>query len=216
MMRILSFLFILFLAACQNSEQKKPAVATSETATTAPTEAQKTAAAAAEAVAKNAAIIAEAKQILTLIKAKDYANLANTFHADGVRFSPYSYIDSTSDLVIKGADFAKNLSKSRKWGAEYGSEEPIKRNTAAYFKRYVYDVDFLSAKTPLCNELTPSGSSIPNVKEVYKDCNFVEFHLEGTNPKFQGMDWRTLFIVMKKSADGKYQLVGLVHNEWAP
>jgi hypothetical protein len=215
-MRIFSFLLVLFLIACQNSEQKKTAVATSETANTATSEAQKTAAAAAEAVAKNEAIIAEAKQIVTLIKAKDYAALANTFHAEGVRFSPYSYIDSTSDLIIKAADFAKNLSKKRTWGAEYGSEEPIKRSTESYFKRYVYDADFLSAKTPLCNELTPSGSSIPNVKELYKGCDFVEFHLEGTNPKFEGMDWRTLFVVMKKNADNKYQLVGLVHNEWTP
>jgi hypothetical protein len=161
-------------------------------------------------------MIADAKQILTLIKAKNYAALANTFHADGVRFSPYSYIDSTADLVLKGIDFGKNSSKSRNWGDEYGSEEPIKCNTEAYFKRYVYDVDFLSAKTPLCNDLTPSGSSIPNVKDIYKGCDFVEFHLEGTNPKFEGMDWRTLFVVMKKNTDGKYQLVGLVHNEWTP
>ncbi len=211
-MQLFSFLLIFLLAACQNSEQKKPAVATTATVNVTPSEAQK----AAEVAAKNDAIIKGAKQILTFIKAKNYAGLANTFHADGVRFSPYSYFDSTNDLVIKAVDFAKNLKKTRTWGAEYGSEEPIKRNTEAYFKRYVYDMDFLSAKTPVCNEVTPSGNSVPNVKEVYQGCDFVEFHIKGTNPKLEGMDWRTLFVVMKKNVDGKYQLVGLVHDEWAP
>ena len=212
-MRIFPFLLLILLAACQNNEQKKVEATTS--ANTTLSEAQKTAIAAAEIKAKNELILNAAKRILTLIKAKDYAALANSFHSEGVRFSPYSYVDTTMDIVLKAEDFSKNLKKSRKWGEEYGSGAPIKRNTDAYFKRYVYDVDFLSASTPVCNEITPFGNSNPNIKEMYGDCDFVEFHLEGTNPKLEGMDWRTLFVVLKKN-DTQYQLVGLVHNEWAP
>jgi hypothetical protein len=213
-MRTLTFFILISFLACQNKETKTTAPVKIETSTVM-TDAEKALAAAKLVTIKDSTLLFESKKIVELIAQKNYAELAETFHSDGVRFSLYGYVDSTADLVLKAADFAANTAKKRTWGQSYGDEIPIVKNTADYFKKHVYDVDFLSVVKPTCNTYTPSGSSIINTTEAYKGCDYVEFHKTGTNPKFEGMDWKTLQLVFKKEGE-RYKLIGIIHNEWMP
>jgi high-affinity K+ transport system ATPase subunit B len=213
-MRTLTFCILISFLACQNKETKATTPTKTEISTVM-VDAQKEAAAAKLATTKDSTLLFESRRIVGLIAQKNYAGLAETFHPDGVRFSLYGYVDTTSDLVLKAADFVKNTAKKRTWGMSYGDETPIVKNTSNYFKQHVYDVDFLSVIKPTCNAFTPSGSSVINTAEAYKGCDYVEFHKIGTNPKFDGMDWKTLQIVFKKDGE-RYKLIGVIHNEWMP
>jgi hypothetical protein len=214
-MRTLTFLILISFFACQNKETKSTTSSVKTETSTVMTDAQKAIEAAKLATIKDSTLLFESKNIVGLIAKKNYVDLAETFHSNGVRFSMYGYVDTTLDLVLKSTDFAQNITKKRTWGNAYGDETPIVKNTSDYFKRHVYDADFLSVMKPTCNAFTPSGSTIINTTEIYKGCDYVEFHKAGTNPKYDGMDWKTLQLVFKKE-NVRYKLVGLVHNEWTP
>jgi hypothetical protein len=210
-MKILFFSFLLCFVACQNSDTKSKHLAKTDTVSVNSTATSPS----NKIINQDSILLLEAQKIVAMIQKKDYVALANTFHPEGVRFSIYGYVDTTSDLTLKKDDFVKNLNKKRKWGTSYGDEEPILKNTPDFFKRHVYDADFQSVTKPFCNKKIASGSTIMNTDAYYKGCDFVEFHKEGTKPKLEGMDWKTLHIVLKK-VDATYLLVGIVHNEWTP
>ncbi len=211
-MRILILISMLSFLACQNKDTKiitLPVTKDSEAVITPQVTSARSLA------IKDSTLLFESHKILNLIAQKDYITLSQNFHPDGVRFSLYGYVDSASDLTIKATDFAQNATKKRTWGMSYGDEKPILKNTSDYFKRHVYDADFLSVTKPTCNVSMPSGSTIINTAEAYKGCDYVEFYKAGTNPKYEGMDWRTLQLVFRKYQD-QYKLVGIIHSEWTP
>jgi hypothetical protein len=58
-----------------------------------------------------------------------------------------------------------------------------------YFARFVYDQDYAAAD------------------EV------IEFHFTGFDPQFEGMDWKSLRIVLVKKED-QWFVAGIIHDEW--
>jgi hypothetical protein len=57
------------------------------------------------------------------------------------------------------------------------------------------------------------GNSLYNLREVYPGATIVEFNTPGTDPKYGGMDWRSLWVVLERYQD-RWVVVGLVRGAW--
>lgn len=160
--------------------------------------------------------IALTKEILDVIKDKDYDKLTGYIHpADGIRFSPYAYIDTSKDAAGSRSGFSLNAYSDKKfiWGAFDGTGDPIEMTTKEYFNRFVYDADFLNAEKITVNSKSSHGSDFDNLKDIYPGCVYTESYFSGFDEKYSGMDWRGLRMVFKEF-EGKYYLVGIIHDEW--
>lgn len=163
----------------------------------------------------DSALLPLTKEILTLIKEGDHEALAEHFHPIGVRFSPYGDIDTVNDQVFNRERFNKHSMTMNffNWGSYDGTGDPIRMIIRDYFKRFVYDVDFLNAEKTSLNEFTGKGNTIENIMSVYDGLPFTESYFSGFEENLGGMDWRSLKLVYKEH-EGKYYLVGIIHSEW--
>lgn len=161
----------------------------------------------------DSALILHSKSILNIIRNNNLASLS--IYIDRIRFSPYAYVDTVKDKVFTAAEFEQYANKPTKftWGHTDGEGNPIVLNIKDYFKKYVYDQDFINAPEISVNKYLGFGNSLNNLKEVYPGHDFTEFYFRGFDPKFEGMDWRTLRLVFKK-VDGKPILVAIIHDQW--
>ncbi|MFY9273429.1 MAG: hypothetical protein WBJ83_06165 [Thermacetogeniaceae bacterium] len=154
--------------------------------------------------------------VLTAIKNYDLEKLAAAVHPDkGVRFSPYGYVDVDNDLVFTAEEVKKLAADSKQyhWGYYDGSGEPIRLKFSDYYKKFIYDEDFLNAEQVGYNKTLGHGNSLNNSFEVYKNSIIVEYHFSGFDPQYAGMDWRSLRLVFEKKNDIWY-LVGIIHDQW--
>ncbi len=163
-------------------------------------------------------LIKYSQQVIHAIKELKTEELANYISpVEGVRLSPYGYIDKKNDIILSKAELNELWTTSskikKKWGSYDGSGEPIKMTIKEYFKRFVYDVDFEKAPNISTNACLGGGNSQNNISEVYDGCEYVEYYFEGFDQKYEGMDWKALRLVYKKQ-EGSYFLVGIVHDEW--
>ena len=167
-------------------------------------------------VKDDTALINLSGQILRSLKAKNYKALAALIHpAWGVRLSPYGHVDTLHDKILS-AEKLYQLAKSPKkisWGNYDGTGDSIKLSVADYFKKFVFDVDFLTAKDKSINSFVNNDSSFTNLRSAYPSGGFTQFHIPGINPKYSGMDFKTLILVFKKENE-KAWLVGVVHDQW--
>lgn len=211
MRNLLLVLAIIFLAtACKSKSAKKqdePEVPVMSAADSALLKQQ-----------RDSTLLSLTNEVLTVIKHKKYDSLALFFHPnEGVRFSPNAYIDTASDIIFAAAAFTKEATAKKQqkfiWGEYDGSGDPISLTIDEYFKKFVYDVDFLTPENRKVNEFIGGSNSQNNLLAVYDSCDFTESHFSGFDKKMDGMDWRSIRLVFKMK-DGKYFLVGIVHDEW--
>lgn len=157
-----------------------------------------------------------ARTVLKSCKEKDFILLSSFIHpVAGLRFSPYAYVDTATHQRLS-APALRNLANSKqkiKWGFFDGSGETIILDLAGYFTRFVYDKDFMKAPQRSLNKILGAGNSLNNLNQIYRGCDFMEFYFPGTDPKYGGMDWKTLRLVFKKEKD-KTWLVAIIHDEW--
>jgi len=161
-------------------------------------------------------LIAFTKRVLEAVKQRNYIQFSSFIHPKlGLRFSPYAYTDTKSDLIFSAQSFKYAVKRNRVflWGSEDPTGESIRMTVKNYFRKYVYDVDFLKMNEIAVNRFIGGGNSLNNLKEVYKDCDFVEFYCKGIEEKYGGMDWRSVRLVIKMY-QGKLYLVGVIHDEW--
>jgi hypothetical protein len=164
------------------------------------------------------AVAARAARAIMALKERDLDALAGLVHPDkGVRFSPYAYVrvGPEGDLVFGAAEIPGLLADPTvyRWGAFDGSGEPIELTFAAYYDRFVYDVDFARPDVVGLDETIGQGNTINNIAEVYPEGVTVEYHFEGFDPQYDGLDWRSLRLVFE-ARGGTWYLVGIVHDEW--
>lgn len=161
-------------------------------------------------------LLRRALDVIKLIKNKDMETLSKYVHpTKGVRFSPYDYIDLKVHKVFKRDEVA-NLNKNTNvytWGSYDGSGEPIELKFSDYYGKFVYDVDFANPHMIGNNTIIGKGNTISNLKEVYPKGQFVEFYFSGIDPKYEGIDWRSLKLVFEQQ-DGQWYLVGIIHSQW--
>jgi hypothetical protein len=168
------------------------------------------------------AIAARAAQAVMALKERDLEKLAGLVHPHkGVRFSPYTFVQVEPDApggqdLVFGADRIPGLLADTTiyhWGVYDGSGEPIDLTFQEYYDRFIYDADFARPDVVGFDEEVGWSSMINNIAEVYPAAVTVEYHFEGFEPQYAGMDWRSLRLVLEE-LDGVWYLVGIVHDEW--
>lgn len=158
-----------------------------------------------------------ASTVIKALEAKDLSTFANWVHQErGVRFSPYSYVDATSDLVFTKEEINVFFSDSDKkvWRSFPGSDSELELTNAEYYEQFVYDSDFKNAKVSL-NDVSGQETSINNLLEVYpaENHDFVDFYVEDSSE--DGRNWASLRLVFEKIGDD-HILVGVIHDSWTP
>ena len=167
---------------------------------------------------KDSVLLRLTDNILNAIKNKNYTALASYIHpAEGIRLSPYGYIDTLHHIKFSIPTFIAQANSSRQdtltWGEFDGTGDPIKMTLNVYMQRFVYDVDFIKPEKRSVNKFISGGNSLNNLLTVYKNSDFTESHFSGFEEKYGGHDWRTLRLVFKLS-NKKFYLVGIVHDQW--
>ncbi|HEY8347824.1 MAG TPA: hypothetical protein VIL07_11255 [Symbiobacteriaceae bacterium] len=158
-----------------------------------------------------------AQEAVRALRDKDMDRLAALVHPQkGVRFSPYGHVraEQDGDRVFT-AEQVKTLLQDQTvylWGYYDGSGEPIEMTFADYYEKFVYDQDFANAPKVAVDHIIGQGNTLINLAEVYPDARFVEYHFPGTS-QYSGMDWKSLRLVFEQ-VDGKWYLVGIVHDQW--
>ena len=164
----------------------------------------------------DSAVLASSRQVLTFLKNKTFILLTSLFHPEeGVRFSAYGHIDTVKDIVLNSQQFLQAIKKKNviHWGFYDGSGDSILLSAAQYYKKFIYNADFLHAEKTSLNKMIGVGNSLNNLTSIYPGLNFTESHFTGFDKKYSGMDWTSLRLVFKLY-QGKYYLVGIVHDQW--
>ena len=168
------------------------------------------------------AVAARAAQAILALRDHDMQALAGLVHpVKGVAFSPYTYVRTLqgapgeADMVFGPAQLLGLWTDPTvyHWGMYDGSGEPIQVTFQEYHGRFVYDVDFAQPEVVGFDETVGRGNTLNNIATAYPDAVTVEYHFEGFEPQYAGMDWRSLRLVLAEF-DGTWYLVGIVHDEW--
>ncbi|HLG39305.1 MAG TPA: hypothetical protein VI461_06540 [Chitinophagaceae bacterium] len=157
-------------------------------------------------------------EILKYIKAKNYERFAFFIHpADSIRFSPYAFVDTRDNLTLSRNQFIRLVKQNKaiNWNTSWERDTIETLTVDQYFKKFVYDVDFLNAELKSINQFHSQGTDLNNIKEVYPNCDVVELFFSGFDKKYGGMDFRALRLVYKLK-NNKPFLAGVVHDEWTP
>jgi hypothetical protein len=161
-------------------------------------------------------LLIKANDVLLALKNRDMQKLSSFVHPTrGVRFSPYASVDLKKDLVFSTQKISNLLhdKQSYHWGAFDGSGEPIQLSFEEYYKKFIYDADFINAVTIANNYRAGNGNSIDNIKQAYPNAVFIEYHFPGFDKQYSGIDWKSLRLVFEKKNDIWY-LIGIVHDQW--
>lgn len=157
-----------------------------------------------------------ASKVMTAIKDYDMDELSRSVHPEkGIRFTPYAYVDADENLVFSVNEI-KNMDNDNAkyiWGSYDGSGESIELTFSDYYKKFIYDEDFINAKEIGYNRTLGKGNSLNNSFEFYKNSIIVEYYFPGIDPKYEGIDWRSLRLVFEKMNDTWY-VVGIIHDQW--
>lgn len=165
--------------------------------------------------AADEAVAIRAIEVIQALKNRDLEALAAVIHPEkGVRFSPYSFVGS-EDLLFSREQIPGlwvDLTVYR-WGNYDGSGMPIELTFEGYYLEFIYDVGFARPHMVGFNTTIGHGNTVNNVSEAYPGAVVVEFHFPGFDPKYEGLDWRSLRLVLEQ-VNGTWFLVGVVHDEW--
>ena len=161
-------------------------------------------------------LLSLADSIVKLLKNRDYTRLAQFIDPQaGLRFSPYGVVDTVKNKTLSASqitELAKNK-KTIKWGTFEGTGEPIELTIDGYFKRFVYDVDFMRPEKKSINRIIGQDSSLNNIKAIYRGGEFVQYYFSGFKKQYEGMDWKSLVLVFKRT-NTKTFLISIIHNQW--
>lgn len=161
-------------------------------------------------------LISRALDVMELIKVKDMNTLSAYVHpTNGVRFTPYFYIDMQTDQVFTEQQVAGLMQNNQviHWGNYDGSGDPIDLDFSDYYDKFIYDQDFANPHIIGNNVAIGQGNIIDNVTQSYPNGHFIEFHFTGFDPQYEGIDWESLRLVFE-DVGGTWYLVGVIHGQW--
>jgi hypothetical protein len=157
-----------------------------------------------------------AASLIKALSTKNADAIADLIHpTQGVRFTPYTYVSLTSDLVFSQKEMRSFFDDQKVylWGHYDGSGEPINLNPSQYYEKFIYAEDYANTKQVGYNKVLSSGNALENQFEVYNNPIVVEYYFPGLNPDYGGMDWRSLRLVFE-SYQNDWKLVGIINNQW--
>ena len=161
-----------------------------------------------------------ATTVMKALKNGNMSTIAAWAHPKkGVRFSPYGYVDTKTDLVFTRDELEGLMENSKKyvWRTFAGSGDLIELTYSDYHKQFVYDADFIGDAEIAVNKVLGESTTLNNLNEVYPEDShdFVEYHIDGIDPAVEGMDWSSLRLVFEKIGED-HALVGIIHDQWTP
>ncbi|MFZ4450343.1 S-layer homology domain-containing protein [Salibacterium aidingense] len=159
---------------------------------------------------------AAADKALEDLKNEDMSAFASHVHPEeGVRFTPYAHVDPDEDQHFTQSE-AEELwddNTSYEWGYYDGRGNHINTTFSDYYDEFIYDRDYLNAAKTSVNERIGPGNTVDNTEDIYPEAEIVEYHFEGEQEEYAGMDWSSLRLAMKKE-DGGWYVTGVIHDEW--
>lgn len=207
-----ALLLSMLFAACENNS---PANVTAQADSTAQV-IDTTALVKTDTPAKSVDILSFARDsILQTLQAKDYAGLVRFMSDEGIRFYPYGVLDTTAAKALSRSEFVALLKTNSKtfWGYADGNGDSLILTIPEYCKRYVYDVPFKQADKTAIDKIIDPTTATSKIAVLYPHHRFVQFYFPGFNKQYEGMDWKSLTLVLKQQPSG-YYLVAVVHNQW--
>jgi len=160
-------------------------------------------------------VLEKATTVLGLLKNKDWGALGHLVHpVQGLTFSPYGYVDTSSAVRLGAGDVIPLWMDDtvRTWGFYDGSGNPIKGTINDYYKRFIMSHDF--TKAPVIGIDRIIRSTLENNLYVFGNGGaYVDFHIPGSesNPDHT---WASLRLVFAGYTDNELYLVAIVHDEW--
>ena len=165
----------------------------------------------------NAELASLAYTVLEYIHDGDYNALAKITHPEyGIVFSPYATINLTANKCFQSGQVAAFGEDTNLyvWGVYSGSGEPIELTPGDYFREFVYGKDYLSAPVVGINHLVRSGNALENITDVFRDAQFVDFHIPGSETNGnEDFGWSSLRLGFEEY-DGNLRLTVILHSEW--
>lgn len=151
---------------------------------------------------------------LTFLKTKNFDSIAKMIHPEeNLRFSPYEITNIAVDKYFSEETFmlVVNNKIPIKWGYYDGTGSPIDLTWNQYYKKFVYDRDYLNDGQIKIKIFANDNNN--KIKNIYKDCQYAYIYINGKDKKLNEMDWRSLKLIFKKYLND-WKLVGIVHNQW--
>lgn len=153
-------------------------------------------------------------QILEILKKKDMIKLAEFVWEDWVRFSPYSYVNTGMDVVIKKDEliWLRNSDKKiERWSYDW-SGEPILLTMKEYREKFIYDHDFAKALDRFVDKKIQRGNTISNAWEIYDWATWIEYYFSGFESQYEWIDWSSLTMIFEEK-NWEWKLIGIVHGQ---
>jgi len=167
---------------------------------------------------ENAQLIELAYSIVESIRDGDYAALSEAAPPEfGVVFSPYATIVLKPNQCFFAEQIAafETDTSLYMWGKYIDSGEPIDMTVADYFAEFVFDRDYSAAPIIGVNHIIRRGNALENIKEVFPNAIFVEFHIPGCEKDgAEEFDWSTLRLGFEEY-EGGLKLTLILHSEGA-
>lgn len=132
----------------------------------------------------------------------------------GVTFTPYSTVNFDTDRTVTAEELAAFGTDKTvySWGSYDGSGNPIALTDREYWDRFVWNTDYTAAPSVLVDEVAQTGNAPENAAEAYPDARFVEYHFDGLEEQYEGIDWCSLKLVFV-SRGSAWKLAGIIHSE---
>ncbi|MDD3263174.1 MAG: hypothetical protein PHR61_05045 [Candidatus Absconditabacteria bacterium] len=149
------------------------------------------------------------------LKDKNMDNLTKVTSKEGIRFSPYSYVDIDTHITLQKDELKQAFESETQYvrGSEDGTGDPILMTFKSYLKRYVYDVDFEQMSEKHYDQNFQRGNTINNLEDIYTGVSTIEYFVPGINPEYEGMDRKSLTLVLQQE-DNEWKIRAIIHNEW--
>ena len=146
-----------------------------------------------------------ASEGLTFLPYPNYGLLENYWSLEKFQtFSPdmMSDIDflSLPDPLIRGT-----------WD---GIGEDIVLTTQEYYDRFIWDHNYLEAPEIFVGDEVASsrGNTLLQLHEMFLGAKIIEYHFPSFEEEFEGLDWRSLYLVFVEEAGGLF-LRAIAHGE---
>ena len=153
--------------------------------------------------------------VIHALKKQDFATLATFVWPQGIRFSPYEYVNTQTDVILDKqiVENALTISRSYVWWISDGKWDPIDLWIVQYFEKFVNDADYIKAPEILYNQSIQRGNMINNIAQIYTWKTWVDFYFSWFNAQYEGMDWKSLTLIFDH-VDGQWYLIWVVHSAW--
>jgi hypothetical protein len=150
-------------------------------------------------------------RVLRALQSRDMNSLSRLVHpVKGVRFAPYAFLESGTDLRFSADAIHRAFADQRKRVSYDGSGFPIRLSFQEYYQKFVYNRDFAQVASISYNSGPGQGNTIDNSRKEFPSAIIVDAYDPGDG---ESNNWTSLRLVFEQQS-GAWYLVYIVHDEW--